>query len=328
MIPEKMISEQPFVSILTPVYNASKFLEKCIESVLRQTYQNWEYVIVDNRSTDKSYEIATQYSAKDSRIRIVRNKAHLALMPNLNHSMRQISIKSEYCKVVHADDWLFPECLEKMVQAAQQDRSIGIVGSYRLDEDRVNLDGLPYTEGCIPGRKVCRHIFLTNRFLFGSPSSILLRSEEIRKRESFYNENHIHADTEVCFEILKTANFAFVNQVLTYTRRHNESETSISKLFNTYKPAKLKFIKEFGSFYLTQKEHDTIFKKQLKDYFRWLSRKLFSLWILNRMEHRSEFLKYHQSAMEEIGCPLKFKTLIKPLCIEVYNNLITKLLIK
>lgn len=328
MILKKMSLNQPFVSILTPIYNAGKYLAQCIESVLRQTYQNWEYVIVDNRSTDQSYQIAEQYSAKDPRIRIVQNKVHLPLMPNLNHSMRQISTKSEFCKVVHADDWLFPECLERMVQAARYDPEIGIVGSYRLDEHRVNLDGLPYTEGSISGKEVCRHFFLTNKYFFGSPSSILLRSEEIRKRDHFYNEKHIHADTEVCFEILKTANFSFVHQVLTYTRRHNESETSISKLFNTYMPAKLMLIKDFGPVYLTQEEQEKIFEKQLKQYFRWLSRKLFSLWILKRLEHRSDFLKYHQSALEEIGCPLKFKKLIKPICIEAYNYMIKQLIIQ
>jgi glycosyltransferase involved in cell wall biosynthesis len=323
-----MSPNQPFVSILTPVYNTDKYLAPCIESILRQTYQNWEYVIVDNRSTDRSYEIAEQYAAKDSRIRIVRNKEHLALMPNLNHSMRQISINSEYCKVVHADDWLFPECIEKMVEAAEGDRSIGIVGAYRLDEDRVNLDGLPYTEGYISGKEVCRQFFLKNRYYFGSPTSILLRSEQIRNRDPFYNEKHIYADTEACFDILKSANFSFVNQVLTYSRRHNESETTVSKLFNTYLPAKLMLTKQFGPYYLTKEEYEKIFNRELKKYYRWLSRKLFSLWVLNRKDYRIDFFKYHESSLEEIGCPLRFKKLIKPLSIEIYNRMIGQLLIK
>ena len=65
---------QPFVSIVTPVYNAEKYLSQCIESVLNQTYQNWEYVIVNNCSSDKSLKIAEDFAGKESRIRICDNK--------------------------------------------------------------------------------------------------------------------------------------------------------------------------------------------------------------------------------------------------------------
>ena len=59
----------PLVSVLTPVYNCEKYLRTCIESVLAQTYTNWEYVIVNNCSTDGTLAIAQEYAAADSRIR-------------------------------------------------------------------------------------------------------------------------------------------------------------------------------------------------------------------------------------------------------------------
>ncbi len=69
--------------------------------------------------------------AKDPRIRIHVNETFLPLMQNWNHALRQISKHSKYCKVVHADDWLFPECVSSMVKVAEENPQAGIVGSYQ-----------------------------------------------------------------------------------------------------------------------------------------------------------------------------------------------------
>jgi len=144
---------QPFVSIITPVFNAEKYLGDCIESVLKQTYKNWEYVIVNNCSQDKSLSIAQDYASKNKKIRVHNNQNFRNRIDNLNHTMRQISNKSKYCKVIHADDWIFPECIERMVAVAEAYPSVGIVSSYRLDENRVNLDGLPHSLTFISGSR-------------------------------------------------------------------------------------------------------------------------------------------------------------------------------
>ncbi len=71
--------ELPLVSIVTPVYNGEKFLAEAIESVLGQTYPNWEYTIVENCSIDHTLEIAQSYAIKDKRIRIYENQELLPL---------------------------------------------------------------------------------------------------------------------------------------------------------------------------------------------------------------------------------------------------------
>src|SRR5439155_14855095 len=103
------IHSQPLVSVVTPVYNGEKYLSECIESVLAQTYQNWEYIIVNNCSTDNSLEIAQGYAKKDPRIGIHNNPEFVGVIQNHNIAFRQVASASKYCKVVHADDWLFPE---------------------------------------------------------------------------------------------------------------------------------------------------------------------------------------------------------------------------
>src|SRR5689334_20495375 len=106
MTPER----NPLVSIVTPVYNGEAYLRECIESVLSQTYSNWDYTIVNNCSTDRTLEIAEEYAARDSRIRICSGDTFVRVVENHNRAFRQISPKSAYCKVLAADDWLFPEC--------------------------------------------------------------------------------------------------------------------------------------------------------------------------------------------------------------------------
>ena len=109
------VYNQPFVSVLTPVYNGAPYLRECIESVLAQSYSNWDYTIVNNCSTDGTGEIAEEYARKDKRIRVLTNDVLLDVIANHNKAFGLISPESKYCKVVSGDDWLFPECLEQNV---------------------------------------------------------------------------------------------------------------------------------------------------------------------------------------------------------------------
>src|SRR4051812_44675555 len=110
---------KPLVSILTPVYNGEEFFVEAIESVLKQTYENFEYIIINNCSKDRTLEIATAYAAKDSRIRVHDNKTFVGVIENHNIAFGLMSPEAKYCKVVSADDFIFPECVASLVQAAE-----------------------------------------------------------------------------------------------------------------------------------------------------------------------------------------------------------------
>src|SRR5260370_39049392 len=103
---------QPLVTVLTPVFNGEMYLAQCIEAVLAQTYKHFEYVIVNNRSTDDSLSIALNFAQSDSRIRVLNNDAFLSQSANLNHALQFVSPASSYCKFAFADDLLLPRCLE------------------------------------------------------------------------------------------------------------------------------------------------------------------------------------------------------------------------
>ena len=86
------------VTVVTPVYNGEAYLGECIESVLAQTYDHWQYVIVNNQSTDRSLEIALQYAQKDPRIRVITNEHFVDVMRSQNIAFQQVSSDSTYSR--------------------------------------------------------------------------------------------------------------------------------------------------------------------------------------------------------------------------------------
>lgn len=248
---------RPRVWVVTPVYNGQKYLAECIESVLAQTYESWEHLVVDNCSTDRTAEIVREYGARDGRVRLHTNDRLLPMLENWNHALRLMPAASEYCKVVHSDDVLFPECLERMVAVAEEHPSVAVVSAFRLFGTRVYGDrAVPVGVSALPGRHVCRMTLLDDHYLFGSPSTLLVRADVVRGRERFYDEENPHADADVCFDVLRTTDFGFVHQVLTYTRLHDEAETSRADRLHTYRRGWLMTVTKYGPSYLARDEYE------------------------------------------------------------------------
>jgi len=288
-------SAQPLVSVVTPVYNGAEFLSECIESVLAQTYQNWEYTIVDNCSTDGTAEIARRYAAKDSRIRLHQNTEFLRAIPNHNNAFRQISPESNYCKVVFGDDWIFPECLEQMVAIAEENPTVGLVSAFALEGNKVAWTGLPYPSRLVSGREICRLHFLDHIYVFGSATTVLYRADLVRTRDPFFNENNIHADTEVCFDLMRNADFGFVHQVLSCTRVREQSLTAMSNSLQTPYSGTLYALSAYGRDYLSKEEFEACWSEHLAGYYDFLAKSM----IKGRRDKK--FWDFHKSKLNELG---------------------------
>ena len=260
-------TSQPLVSVVTPLYNNAEYLGQCIESVLAQTYEEWDYTIVNNCSTDGSGEVASSYAARDSRIRVVSNDVFLRAIANHNVALRQSSPFSKYCKVVFADDWIFPQCIEQMVAVAEEHPSVGIVGAYGLEGPQVMWTGLPYPSTVVSGREVCRWLFLEGLYVFGTATSLLYRADLVRSHDPFYDEGNLHADMETCVALLKTCDFGFVHQVLTFSRLREESLRTVSAQLNTYSTGGLINLVRHGLDFLTEDEFELCVSRKLDEYY-------------------------------------------------------------
>lgn len=120
------IVKEPLVTVLMPVFNGEKYLKEAIESILNQTYTNFEFLIINDGSTDFSHDIITSY--KDSRIRLINNKQNLKLIATLNMGLSMA--KGKYIVRMDCDDISFHNRLEEQVKFMEANPDVGISGSF------------------------------------------------------------------------------------------------------------------------------------------------------------------------------------------------------
>ncbi len=221
---------QPLISIGVPVYNGEKYLNECLASILNQTYQNWECHVINNQSRDKSKEIADSFEARDSRFRVITNAEFVDMNTNFNNTFKYVPDNAKYFKVVCADDWIFPDFLEKMVAVMEKHPSAGICSAYRIDNRLVNCDGLDFYKGNLfKGKDILVDQLLGRTMITGSETTVLYRIDTLKKTREYpvifsYNSNQF--DTSLAYELLSISDLGYVFQVLSYTRRHEQTYTS------------------------------------------------------------------------------------------------------
>ena len=118
-----MVPNKPRVSLAMPVYNGGKYLAETLDSVLAQTYQDFELVISDNWSNDRTQEICEQYAEKDKRVKYHRNPSNIGIAPNFNWVYELSS--GEYFKWTDYDDLLAPAFLERCVEVLDRYSAVG-----------------------------------------------------------------------------------------------------------------------------------------------------------------------------------------------------------
>jgi glycosyltransferase involved in cell wall biosynthesis len=307
-------TDSPLVTIVTPAYNEEKLLSECIESVLAQSYTNWDYLIVNNCSEDRTLAIAEQYAARDGRIRVVSNSSLLPAVANFNSGLRQIRPDSKYAKILFADDWIFPECLERMVSLAESNPSVGIVGAYGHQGQVVLWVGVPYSDKVLSGREICRHRLLGGPYVFGSATSLFFRADLIRSRDPFYNEANLHAaDSEACFDLLKTCDFGFVHQVLTFSRVREGSLLQASREFNASAGDTLRELVVYGPYYLTSEEYTERLDETISKYYDFLAE--------NLLRRRSgKFWDFHKEMLCKNGVPFSRWALVRGFVRKIVNR--------
>jgi glycosyltransferase involved in cell wall biosynthesis len=208
------------VSVIMPVYNTAAYLPEALESILSQTYRDFEVIIVDDQSRDQCPAILKKYARRDDRIRLLRNAVNLKLCRTLNRAIE--AARGEYLVRMDSDDVSEPERIEKQVAYMDAHTEVGISGGTMqiIDEQGRPLGRRQYalTDAAIRSR-------LFRYSPFSHPTVIFRRSA--LERAGVYDPRFEHAeDYELYFRLGRVAQFGNLPDVLLQYRRVGTSVTS------------------------------------------------------------------------------------------------------
>lgn len=177
--------DRPLVTVFVPCYNAGRFISETIDSVLTQTYRNFELLIIDDGSADNSREIIEAYAARDERIHIYYNECNRGVAYTRNRGIEEA--QGKYLAVMDADDIATPDRLEKEVRYLEAHPSVGAVSGclYKIDEcgRRTGKSG----RTAYGAQDVKAHMFFENVMIH---SASMYRLDIVRKYKVRYPDDY------------------------------------------------------------------------------------------------------------------------------------------
>ena len=231
----------PNVQILIPVYNGADHLEECLASVRSQTLRTWTAIIVNNCSSDGTAAIAEACAREDPRFRVMHCTEFVGQAENYNRAIGQASADCDYLKIVEADNWIAQDALERMVDVAQRHPEAGLVGGYCLLGSQVIGDGVEHQVEVLAGREVWRLLFEEDRYLFGTPTTLLFRAKALLDTKPWLRPELFYDDVDLCVRMLARWQLGYVHQVVGFVRTDNAGIFSAFQDFD-YREAYLSFL--------------------------------------------------------------------------------------
>jgi glycosyltransferase involved in cell wall biosynthesis len=264
---------KPKVSILIPTYNRENLIRETIESALDQTYYDYEIVIVDNKSTDNTYEFVKEYADNNKKIKAFQNKKNLGPVGNWKIALQKAS--GEYIKFLWSDDLIDNMFLEKTVPILENNDNIGFVYTKTEifnDKFKKTAYGLGKTG------KYNSQTFIEGALIGGynvpvSPGCAIFRQKDTVIIDNIPNGFNIdHSKTGAGPDLLmfleianKYPSFYFIDEVLSFFRSHNESFSIANDLSREYNTAKAYFIDNNGYSNHQKKFNSLIILKELRN---------------------------------------------------------------
>lgn len=213
------------ISVIIPVYNVEKYLHVCLNSVLKQSYQDFEIICIDDASTDSSLEILEYFAQKDSRIRIVQNESNMG--PGFSRNRGLNRAKGKYISFLDSDDWFSPNALEILVNKAEKDKlDLLMYKNVVFYEDPQEFGMEKYYDMEFMDKyenKVFNHFDLDKTKLFvmsNAPwNKFYLRSFLNKNSIRFPNDNLIHEDNPFFYKTITSAKKVSIINKYLYNRR-------------------------------------------------------------------------------------------------------------
>lgn len=249
---------KPLVSIITPAYNVSSYIEETIKTVTNQTYKNWEWIIIDDASTDNSLDIIKK-NLKDNII-LIKNKKNIGPGPSRNKGIK--IAKGKYISFLDADDLWDKTKLEKQVNFMEKNKINFSFTGYIFS----NMHGIGTGATVEVPKKINYENYLKNTIIW--TCTVMINQENINKKNLYMPAIKKGEDGSLWIKLLKIEEYAYgLNEPLAYYRRRKKSLSAnklhaIKAIWYLYrKQEKIPFIK--SCYYFTHYLFNTI-KKRIK----------------------------------------------------------------
>lgn len=208
--------DYPLVSVIMPAYNTEKYISEAIDSILNQTYKNFEFFIIDDCSTDRTAEIIKAY--EDARIIYIHSEKNYGIVYSLNKCINLANGK--YIARMDSDDISLPERLREQVEYMELNPNVSIIGTAFRYSDTKEVINHPVVDDLIK-------IQLLNNTAFGHPT-VMIRKNDLINNNLIYDHSFLHAEdyelwTRMSEKGLKMANLPGVGLIY---RRHNAQISS------------------------------------------------------------------------------------------------------
>lgn len=228
----------PLVSVIIPCYNAEKYVEEAVRSIMNQSYKNLEIIVTDDCSTDNTLQLLKNLANEDNRIKIIENNENLKIVKSLNNMIR--IAHGKYIARMDADDVSLPERIEKQVRFMEENPVYGVCGTnaWHIDErgHTIGKSNLPITHED-------NQFYLVYYSTLYHPT-IMVRSDIYKK--NFYSDVFLYAeDYELWCRLVFKENIKVVNlveklfkyrvfQTQSSSVYHNKQIEASTKIFDTY----------------------------------------------------------------------------------------------
>lgn len=212
--------QQPTVSIIMPLYNAEMFVEQSVRSVISQTFQDWELIVVDDCSSDSSAAIVERLSNEDQRIKLLHTQSPSG-SPTLPRNIAIENATGRYIAFLDSDDLWLPEKLELQLKMFADSDTVAVFSDYEKIDEQGNRDA-----------RVINAPSYTNynKLLYSNVIGNLTGMYDVTKRGKRYMKNIHHEDFAFWLDILKDGGIARNAGVVTALYRERKGSLSSNKL--------------------------------------------------------------------------------------------------
>lgn len=227
--PSPVTAAHPRVSVCIPAYQAARYLQAALDSILAQDYPDFEVVVVDNNSSDGTREILD--AIKDDRLRVVRNATTLPVMDNFNYAVAQS--RGKFVKVFCADDLLEPSCIAQQVAVFESNPGVALVASPTdfIDDNGeliVAARGLGGIVGQLPAEHVIKRLVRSGGNPIGAPLAAMFRRDDFDRSGGFRAELEFLADLDLWSRLLQFGDFVGLPMTLGSFRIRSESVSGLT----------------------------------------------------------------------------------------------------